>query len=105
MHIDKNAVYGKLKKIPRGKVTTYASLAKALHTKAYRAIGQILKKNPDAPVVPCHRVVKSDGTLGGYMGHMSGTHTDKKKKMLEQEGIRFKGKKLLEFQKVYINIE
>jgi alkylated DNA nucleotide flippase Atl1 len=47
MHINKSAVYANLKKIPKGRVTTYACLAKILHTKAYRVIGQILKKNPD----------------------------------------------------------
>ena len=45
------------KKIPKGKVTTYKLIAQKLKTKAYRAVGQALKRNPHAPKVPCHRVV------------------------------------------------
>ncbi len=82
-------VYALLKKIPAGKVTTYKDIAQALNTKGYQAIGQILKKNPNAPLVPCHRVIKSDGTLGGYAGKTTGAKTLTKKKLLEKEGIKF----------------
>ena len=59
-------VYELCKKVPRGKVTTYKALAEKLGSKAYRAVGNAMNKNPYAPMVPCHRVVNSDGTVGGF---------------------------------------
>jgi len=54
-------------KVPRGKVTTYKELARALgNPKAYRAVGNALAKNPSPLKIPCHRVVCSDGKIGGY---------------------------------------
>ncbi|MBU0760189.1 MAG: MGMT family protein [Nanoarchaeota archaeon] len=50
--------YSVLKKVPRGKVTTYGEIA--------RAVGNAMKRNPYAPEVPCHRVVRSDGKVGGF---------------------------------------
>ena len=80
--------YALLKKVPRGKVTTYKEIARALHSKAYRAVGNAMNKNPHAPKVPCHRVISSDGTIGGFT---SGTR--KKIQMLKKEGIEInKGK-------------
>ena len=80
--------YALLKKVPRGKVTTYKEIARALHSKAYRAVGNAMNKNPHAPKVPCHRVISSDGTIGGFA---SGTR--KKIQMLKKEGIEInKGK-------------
>ncbi|MEK6856540.1 MAG: MGMT family protein, partial [Nanoarchaeota archaeon] len=58
-------VYGLCKKIPEGKISTYREIGKKLNTKAYRAVGQALKRNPYAPNVPCHRVVSSSGKIGG----------------------------------------
>ena len=59
-------VYAVVKKIPKGKVLTYKQVAgRAGKPKAYRAVGNILNKNRN-PKVPCHRVIRSDGTLGGY---------------------------------------
>jgi methylated-DNA-[protein]-cysteine S-methyltransferase len=69
-------------RIPRGQVTTYAELARALGTKAYRAVGNAMNKNPYAPGVPCHRVVGSNGALTGFAGGL-----DKKRKMLKEEGV------------------
>ena len=97
-------VYALLKKIPNGKITTYKDIAQALNTKGYQAIGQVLKKNPNAPLIPCHRVVKSDGTLGGYAGKTSGQKILVKKRLLEKEGIRFEGRtnKVINFyQKIH----
>jgi len=55
-----------VKQIPKGKVLTYAEVAKkAGNAKAFRAVGNILNKNYDK-TIPCHRVIRSDGTLGGY---------------------------------------
>lgn len=80
--------YQILKKVPRGKVTTYREIARALRSKAYRAVGNAMNRNPRAPHVPCHRVVKSDGRVGGFA---SGTR--KKISMLKKEGIKIvKGK-------------
>ena len=73
-------------RIPRGKVTTYAHLARALGTEAYRAVGNAMNRNPLAPTVPCHRVVGSDGRLTGYAFGL-----DKKREMLEKEGVKIVG--------------
>ena len=75
--------------IPRGTVTTYAELARAVGTKAYRAVGNAMNKNPYAPGVPCHRVVGSDGRLTGYAFGL-----DQKKKMLEEEGVVCRGNRV-----------
>ena len=74
-----------LSRIPKGKVTTYADLAHALGTRAYRAVGNAMNRNPYAPGVPCHRVVGSDGRLTGYAGGL-----EKKRQMLEREGVHCK---------------
>ena len=59
-------IHSVVKKIPKGKVLTYKEVAKKIgHPKAYRAVGNILGKNID-PNVPCHRVIRSDGKIGGY---------------------------------------
>ena len=62
-------VYQAILKVPRGQVRTYAQVARAIgRPRAARAVGQALKRNRWAPAIPCHRVVASDGTLGGYSG-------------------------------------
>ena len=81
--------YKILRKVPRGKVTTYKAIARKLNIKAYRAIGNALHVNPYAPKVPCHRVVKSNGEIGGFA---SGTKN--KIKMLRLEGIQIKNNKI-----------
>lgn len=81
-------IYEILKKVPKGKVTTYSCLAKALHTSP-RAIGALMRINPYAPSVPCHRVVMSDGSLGGYSGGIK-----KKISLLRSECIEIKNKKV-----------
>ncbi len=75
-------VYAATKRIPRGKVSTYGEIAQVLGTKAYRAVGQALHRNPYAPIVPCHRVVASDGSLHGFAHGLQA-----KQRLLEQEGI------------------
>jgi len=84
-------VWNLTKKIPRGKVSTYKEIAKALHTKAYRAVGTALKNNPYAPGVPCHRIVCSDGSIGGYKGKKD---SKEKTKLLKKEGIEIKNNKI-----------
>ncbi len=60
-------VYEVVLKIPRGEIRTYAQVARAIgKPKAARAVGQALRRNRWAPAIPCHRVVASDGKLGGY---------------------------------------
>lgn len=75
-------VYEVVKKIPKGKVSTYKAVAEALNCKAYRAVGNALNKNPYAPIVACHRIVNSDGSLGGFASGVKN-----KIKMLEKEGV------------------
>ena len=87
-------VYEELKKVPKGKVTTYKLLAEKLGTKAYRAVGSALKNNPYAPEVPCHRVVKSSGKIGGFMGKMNGEEVAKKIVLLRNEGVEILGGKV-----------
>lgn len=82
-------------KVPRGKVTTYGEIAKALNTKAYRAVGNALNANPYAPKVPCHRVVNSDSSLGGFA-----LGPKKKIMRLEREGVKVKKGKIVDFRKV-----
>ena len=91
-------VYDILVKIPEGKVTTYGDIAKALgHPNASRAIGNILNKNPNPVIVPCHRVVMSNGTIGGY-AFGKGV----KKELLKKEGLRFLGDGIPDFAKFRI---
>jgi methylated-DNA-[protein]-cysteine S-methyltransferase len=99
----KNEVYNILLKIPAGKVSTYGDIAKALgYPKAARLVGQILHENPNPVIVPCHRVIHSDGRLGGYA-----YGSERKRELLENEGIRFRdglGGYLEEFQKCRIEL-
>jgi len=72
--------------IPKGEVRSYAWVAgKAGSPKAYRAVGSAMAKNPYVPGVPCHRVISSSGSIGGYSGGIK-----KKKKLLEEEGVVIK---------------
>ncbi len=65
-------VYRTISRIPRGRVSTYKIVAARLHCGSCQAVGQALRRNPFAPKVPCHRVIASDLTLGGFAGHRSG---------------------------------
>lgn len=93
-------VYEKLKLVPKGMITTYKELGGALGTKAYRAVGNALRSNPYAPEVPCHRVVASDGRIGGFMGSKIGKNIEKKIEMLKEEGVYFTENKVKDFEKV-----
>ena len=70
-------------------MSTYAALAKEIGCGSPRAVGQALRKNPFAPKVPCHRVVKSDLGLGGFYGKTEGPEVIRKRKMLQKEGVAF----------------
>ena len=78
-------VWKYLKTIRKGQVKTYLEVAKAIDMpKSVRAVANAIGKNPYAPKIPCHRVIRSDGGLGGYSGP-GGIKT--KKKLLKSEGI------------------
>ena len=79
-------VWTYLRKIPRGRVKTYSQVAKAIGKPlAVRAVANAIGKNPYAPKIPCHRVIRSDGSLGGYSGK-GGVKT--KRFLLKKEGIK-----------------
>lgn len=83
-------VYLTLLRVPKGKVTTYSEIARAAGLKnGQRLVGRIMKKNPFPVIIPCHRVVKSGGYVGGYFfGSII------KEKMLTKEGIKIKDGKI-----------
>lgn len=82
-------VYKLTRQIPKGKVATYSQIARlGGRPGAARAVGALMRANPDAPNTPCHRVVAKDGRLTGYSG---GGGVKTKKKMLVKEGVWFKG--------------
>jgi methylated-DNA-[protein]-cysteine S-methyltransferase len=90
------SVWEALRQIPRGKVSTYSELAKHLgKTKAYRAVGTAVGKNPDAPSTPCHRVLPASGKIGNYSGP-GGIAT--KIKLLTDEGLSTKSGALINFK-------
>ena len=78
-------VWKYLKKIPRGKTKTYSEVASAIGSpSSIRAVANAVGKNPYPPKIPCHRVIRSDGSLGGYSGK-GGIKT--KRILLKKEGI------------------
>jgi len=92
--------YEALKKIPKGKVITYAGLARMIgRPKAHRAVGSAMNKNPYAPQVPCHRVVKSNGDLGGFA-----TDIEVKIKRLQEEGVMVSDNKIVDFRSTLFKI-
>ena len=76
-------------KVPKGKVTTYKEIAKAMGTKAYRAVGNAMKKNPYAPKIPCHRVIKTNGNIGGFVSGIGN-----KIRLLKSEGVEIINNKI-----------
>lgn len=82
-------VYEALCRVPAGRVVTYKTLGKAVGCESAQAIGNALRRNPFAPEVPCHRVIPTSLKLGGFMGDVSGENVERKRKLLDSEGIRF----------------
>ena len=79
-------VWNEIKKIPKGKTITYKELAIRIgKPKAHRAVANACAKNPLLEIIPCHRVIRSDGKMGGYMGEKG---IERKKKLLESEGVK-----------------
>lgn len=100
-------IYELAKKIPKGKVTTYKILASAAGTKAYRAVGNAMNKNPygilnckGRDMVPCHRVVNSKGHLHGFAHGLK-----KKAELLRKEGIKIKNNRIINFNTVIIKLK
>ncbi len=90
-------VYSLCKKIPKGRVATYGAIARVLKSSP-RAVGQALRCNPYAPVVPCHRVIKSDGSIGGFNGHIAGKDVQKKIRLLRKEGVMINKNSVVDFK-------
>jgi O-6-methylguanine DNA methyltransferase len=84
LHDYAKRVFAVLAKVPVGYVTTYGALAKSTGL-CPRAVGKVMSTNPFVPLIPCHRVVRSDFTLGGYGGGL-----DTKRKILERENRDYK---------------
>lgn len=79
-----------VKEIPAGSVATYAQIAKLTkNPKAFQAVGQALRNNSTPITIPCHRVVKSDGALGGYAAGVK-----KKIELLKKEGVKIRDGKV-----------
>tara|TARA_B100001996_G_scaffold114160_1_gene86399 strand:+ start:907 stop:1209 length:303 start_codon:yes stop_codon:yes gene_type:complete len=92
--------YEALKKVPRGKVITYGGLAEMIgRPKAHRAVGSAMNKNPFAPKVPCHRVVKSNGDLGGFSIDIK-----VKIKRLQEEGVMVSNNKIVDFKSILFQV-
>ena len=90
-------VYKKLLEVPPGMVTTYGELARAVGLKnGQRVIGRIMNKNPYPVIIPCHRVIKSNGKIGGYAwGEKIKTN------MLSKEGVKIKNGKIIDPGMIY----
>ncbi len=91
-----DAVYAVVRRIPKGRVMTYAEVARAIgKPRSARAVGNALNKNPHIPMVPCHRVVRSDGTIGGYArGERA------KERMLKREGVKIHRGKIIKHRNI-----
>lgn len=80
-------VYLALLEVPRGTTITYRELGEKIGCKCAQAIGQALKRNPFAPLVPCHRVIAADGSIGGFHGQLQGKMISRKIQLLKEEGV------------------
>jgi len=91
--------YYLVRQIPAGRVSTYGAVAKALGNKGYaRPVGKYMNKNPDADTMPCFKIVKSDGSLGGF-----GLGVNDKIRRLKKDGIEVKDGKIINFKNVFFN--
>ena len=83
-------VWSEIRKIPKGKTITYKELAEKIgRPRAYRAVANACAQNPSLRTIPCHRVIRSDGGMGGYMGKKG---SERKKALLKKEGVKLKNK-------------
>jgi len=90
-----NKCYNIVLRIPKGKVSTYKEIAKALNTRAYRAVGNAMSKNPNLISTPCHRVVRSNASIGQYALGVT-----KKINLLLNEGVFIKKGKVVNFKDI-----
>ncbi len=96
-----NRVWAACRMIPAGKVVTYAEMARFLDCGSPRAIGQALRRNPNAPSTPCHRIISSKLSPGGYSGEEAGPELEKKLTLLAGEGVVFHDGQLSEVQRLW----
>jgi len=92
--------YQLLSQIPQGKVSTYKEIASALNTKAYQAVGNAMEKNPNLIFIPCHRIVKSNGSIGKYA-----LGVNKKISLLKNEGVLVREGKILDFENCFYSFK
>jgi O-6-methylguanine DNA methyltransferase len=91
--------YYLVRQIPAGRVSTYGAVAKALGNKRYaRTVGKYMNKNPDADTMPCFKIVKSDGSLGGF-----GLGINDKINRLKKDGVEVKDGKIINFKHVFFD--
>ena len=91
--------YYLVRQIPKGRISTYGAVAKALGNKGYaRAVGKYMNQNPNADTMPCFKIVKSDGSLGGF-----GLGIEDKIRRLSEDGMEVKDGKIVNFKKVFFN--
>ncbi len=95
-------VWEALRLIPEGRVTSYGEIAKYLGTKAVRAVGTAVGKNPYAPQVPCHRVVRTDGRIGRYSGEGG---VARKIALLNKEGVHVREGRIVSFDSLLYRFE
>ena len=88
-----NVVLKLLLKVPKGKVTTYGELAKKART-SQRAVGQIMRNNKHPDVYPCYKVIRSNGTIGGFDGKTTGKRIQDKIMLLRKDGIEIENDKI-----------
>ena len=92
-NILKQKIFKEVCKIPLGKTKTYKEIARAVKTNP-RAVARILSKNLEPIKIPCHRVIRADGKIGGYT--FKGKRRDKMKiKLLKKEGVKIKDRKII----------
>jgi methylated-DNA-[protein]-cysteine S-methyltransferase len=92
-------IYKILMQVPKGRVTTYRELGKASGHHP-RAVGKLMNANPHAPRVPCHRVVMSDGSIGGFAGNVRA-----KIRLLKKEGVEVTNNKIVDFQNKFYRLK
>jgi len=86
--------------VPAGRVTTYGQLASALGSRAYRAVGQAMHRNPYAPKVPCHRVIRANGAIGGYA-----LGVRRKIRLLAKEGVRVENGSVADWKEICLSAQ
>lgn len=94
-----NQIYVLVRQIPAGRVSTYGEIAKALGSpNASRAVARVLAKNPELVKTPCHRIVYSDGRVGGYVGGVT-----EKIRLLDLEGVKVNSGRIIGFKEKLFN--